>query len=72
MMRRLALLDQGITFLLPQVVEADVQQGLLVPVLPEWSGESLPVYALTATRLLPAKTRCFIDFLRAHIPTLNS
>ena len=72
MMRRLALLDQGITFLLPQVVEADVQQGLLVPVLPEWYGESLPVYALTATRLLPAKTRCFIDFLRAHIPTLNS
>ena len=71
MMRRLALLDQGIIFMLPQVVEADVQQGLLIPILPEWYGESLPVYALTATRLLPAKIRCFIDFLRAHMPTLN-
>jgi hypothetical protein len=30
-------------------------------------GEPIPVYAMTETRLLPAKTQHFIEFLRAHL-----
>ncbi len=33
-------------------------------VLPDWHGSSVSVYALTETRLLPAKTQRFIEFLR--------
>ena len=36
-------------------------------VLPEWQGNPTPVYALTETRLLPAKTQRFVEFLQAHL-----
>jgi len=39
-------------------------EGRLKRILPDWKGQSIPIYALTATRLLPAKTKCFIAFLR--------
>lgn len=46
------------------MVAADVAAGTLVPVLPEWRYEPLPVHLLTASRrLMPAKTRAFIDHL---------
>lgn len=46
------------------MVAADVEAGTLVPVLPEWSYEPMPVTLLTASRrLMPAKTRAFIDHL---------
>lgn len=46
------------------MVVADVEAGMLVPVLPDWSYEPLPVTLLTASRrLMPAKTRAFIDHL---------
>jgi DNA-binding transcriptional LysR family regulator len=46
---------------------ADVASGRLVRVLPSWSHVAPDVYALTTTRLLPAKTRVFIDFLTASL-----
>ncbi|TXH67689.1 MAG: LysR family transcriptional regulator [Thiothrix sp.] len=67
MIRRLALLDQGIVFLPAAVVVKDVAQGKLQPLLPDWQGSSVPVYALTETRLLPAKTQRFIEFLQARL-----
>jgi DNA-binding transcriptional LysR family regulator len=46
------------------MVVSDVEAGMLVPVLPDWSYEPLPVTLLTASRrLMPAKTRAFIDHL---------
>jgi DNA-binding transcriptional LysR family regulator len=46
------------------MVVSDVEAGMLVPVLPEWRYEPLPVTLLTASRrLMPAKTRAFIDHL---------
>lgn len=46
------------------MVALDVEAGTLVPVLPEWTYEPLPVQLLTASRrLMPAKTRAFIDHL---------
>lgn len=51
------------------MVAADVEAGTLLPVLPDWRYEPLPVYLLTASRrLMPAKTRAFIDHLFETAP----
>ena len=46
----------------------DVAAARLQRVLPDWQAAAVPVYALTASRLLPAKSRCFIAFLKANAP----
>ena len=54
--------------LLPkEIVKEDVAAGRLQTILPEWEGALIPVYALTETRLLPAKTQLFIEFLREQL-----
>jgi DNA-binding transcriptional LysR family regulator len=46
------------------MVRQDVASGALLPVLPGWNLEPLPVSVVTASRrLMPAKTRAFIDHL---------
>ena len=51
------------------VVAADIEAGTLVHVLPGWCYEPLPVTLLTAgRRLMPAKTRAFIDHLFETVP----
>lgn len=67
MIRRLATLDLGIAVLVEEIVKDDVASGRLQRVLPEWAVTPLPVYAMTETRLLPAKTQRFIEFLREHL-----
>lgn len=64
MMKRLAALDQGIIFIPESAIYEELANKLLVPILPEWVGKPLSVYALTETRLLPAKVRLFINFLQ--------
>jgi DNA-binding transcriptional LysR family regulator len=67
LLRRLATLDLGIA-LLPDIVAAeDLAAGRLQRVLPDWQGPPTPVYAMTETRLLPAKTQRFIEFLRERL-----
>ncbi|RXV68082.1 LysR family transcriptional regulator [Burkholderia stabilis] len=66
MIRQLAVLDAGIIQMPEAVVADDVAAGRLRRVLPGWEGAPVPVYAMTETRLLPAKTQIFIEFLRAH------
>lgn len=71
MYRSLAVLDQGIVLLAEGVVADDLANGRLRRILPGWHGRPIPVYALTETRLLPAKTLRFIEFLQerlAHPP----
>ncbi|MFI8735697.1 LysR family transcriptional regulator [Ectopseudomonas toyotomiensis] len=63
MLRRLALLGQGIAMLVDEMIGEDLAQGRLQHVLPGWRAEALPVYAITETRLVPAKVRVLIDFL---------
>ncbi|WP_236844499.1 LysR family transcriptional regulator [Bordetella sp. 15P40C-2] len=64
MVRSLASLGAGIAILGPaRSVLQDVAEQRLQRVLPEWSAGPFPVYAVTDTRLLPAKTRIFIEFL---------
>lgn len=67
MFRRLATLDLGVIMLPEEVVAEDLATGRLQLVLPEWHGHSTPVYAITETRLLPAKTQRFIEFLQEHL-----
>lgn len=51
------------------MVASDIESGTLVPVLPDWRYETMPVYLLTASRrLMPAKTRAFIDHLFETVP----
>ncbi len=51
------------------MVASDVAAGTLVPVLPDWRYEPLPVHLLTASRrLMPAKTRALIDHLFETVP----
>lgn len=67
LIRRLATLDQGIAVLPSEIVAEDVVQGRLRQILLEWEGPATPVYAMTETRLLPAKTQRFIEFLRERL-----
>ncbi|MNR93357.1 HTH-type transcriptional regulator DmlR [compost metagenome] len=67
MLRRLATLDLGIALLPEGIAADDLRTGLLQPVLPQWQASPIPVYALTETRLLPAKTQRFIEFLREQL-----
>ena len=63
MLRQFALNDMGIMLTAESWGLADVAEHRLVRVLPEWSSAKVPVYALTTTRLLPAKVRVFVDYL---------
>ncbi|OHC30127.1 MAG: LysR family transcriptional regulator [Pseudomonadales bacterium RIFCSPHIGHO2_02_FULL_60_43] len=63
MLRRLTLLGQGIAMLVDEMIDEDLTHGRLQRVLPNWKAETLPVYAITETRLVPAKVRVLIDFL---------
>ena len=67
LMRELAVLGKGIILIPEKLVENEVNNGKLRRILTDWSGAAVPVYAITETRLLPAKVRCFIDFLREHM-----
>ncbi|MDR3095723.1 MAG: LysR family transcriptional regulator [Paraburkholderia sp.] len=69
MIRRLASLDMGIALLPREVVADELASGALRPIMPEWHGTPTPVYAITETRLLPAKTQRFIEFLRERLTT---
>nr|WP_283093929.1 LysR family transcriptional regulator [Pseudomonas sp. MWU12-2345] len=67
MLRRLATLDQGIVLMNEEIIADELRNGQLRRVMPEWQGKPVTVYAVTETRLLPAKTQRFIEFLRARL-----
>lgn len=71
MIRRLATLDQGLILMPPEIVADELSSGKLRRIMPQWHGTPMPVYALTETRLLPAKTQRFIEFLRNRLGTLD-
>ena len=65
MLARMAANGLGVAFIPAIMAEQYETSGRLKRILPDWKGQSVPIYALTATRLLPAKTKCFIAFLRS-------
>ncbi len=67
MIAGLATLGMGIALVPDEIVADELANGQLRPILPEWRGAPTTVYAITETRLLPAKTQRFIEFLRDHL-----
>ncbi len=67
LLQRLALEGVGIAPLPIAFVADDVASGRLLRVLPDWQLPKVEVYALTETRLIPAKVRVFIDFLATRL-----
>lgn len=67
LIRGLATLGLGIAMVPGQIAADQLKSGQLVRILPEWQGVPISVYALTETRLLPAKTQRFIEFLRTRL-----
>ena len=63
LLRKMALQGTGIVLLAQEFVSEDLDAGRLVRLLPDWAPPDFSAYALTETRLLPAKVRVFIDFL---------
>jgi DNA-binding transcriptional LysR family regulator len=50
-----------------------IDQGALIELLPDWFGESYPLYALHSSRHLPpAKVRAFIDFVQSRLVRADS
>jgi DNA-binding transcriptional LysR family regulator len=67
LMRQLAVLGLGITMLHEPMVGPDIRAGRLKRILPDWILQEAPVYALMPSRLVPAKTRLFLDMLTARV-----
>jgi len=59
----------GIGVFSPRMAHAEISQGLLVPLLPQWHFETSVVTVVTASRrYMPAKTRALIDHLFETVP----
>lgn len=59
----LALAGLGIALVPDIMSHTHTHTGALQNILPDWHTTITPIYVVTTTRLLPAKTQCFIDFL---------
>jgi DNA-binding transcriptional LysR family regulator len=70
LVRRFAILGAGVAPLDQLLGGEDVKAGRLIPVLPEWKFHRIPVFALLPAKLLPAKTRIFVEFLVARMRKL--
>jgi len=67
MLRRMTLLGMGVSALDEVLVVDDLEAGRLKSVLAEWTPPPLPVWAVTQSKMLPAKTRLLLECLRDHI-----
>ena len=68
MVRNLATLGAGIAILAPMGQCArGYRIGPSKRILPDWLAGPFPVYAVTDTRMLPAKTRIFVEFLMERL-----
>jgi DNA-binding transcriptional LysR family regulator len=66
-LRELAVGGLGITPIDPTVAAPLVAEGALVPVLPGWAPPPAAVQALLPSRLVPARTRVFLDEFHEHL-----
>ncbi|RMH86978.1 LysR family transcriptional regulator [Pseudomonas sp. AOB-7] len=69
-LRHCALLGMGVALLTMADVAEHLERGTLLRLLPDWHVDAGPISLYFASqRLLPAKTRAFVDFLTAHFET---
>jgi DNA-binding transcriptional LysR family regulator len=65
---RLARLGAGIAAVSDHFADAYVREGELVPVLLDWSLPAVPLWAVfPGRRLMPARTRVFLDAIQAEL-----
>ncbi len=64
---QLAASGLGIIVISEFMVKKEIETGKLVRILPAWNVAPVSVSALTTTRLLPAKTRVFLEFIAEKI-----
>lgn len=62
--QRLAVAGAGIALLPEDLCRDHVASRQLVHLLEGWRAPPVPIHALTASRLHPARTRAFLDYLR--------
>ena len=67
MLRSLMRMDMGIGMMDQLMANEDVRAGLIKRVLPKWSLPSVPISIVTPSRLVPARTRVFIDLVTAEL-----
>lgn len=67
LIRRLVIGSAGIALLPESLCRQELEAGQLIQVLAGWTAAPVPIYALTATRMMPARMRAFIEFLKAQL-----
>ena len=67
LLRQLALQGMGIINLPERAVTLELETGSLRRILTAWQGAPLPIHAVTETKLIPAKTQRFIEFLQDQL-----
>jgi DNA-binding transcriptional LysR family regulator len=67
LMRLMAERGMGITPLAMSLAAEAMAQGRLIQILPDWRMPSMPIHALTTSRLQSASTRALVDFLSARL-----
>ena len=70
LVRRFATLGFGIAPLDNLLAREDLKAGRLQRVCEGWSFRPVPILALTSSKMLPAKTRLFVDFLADRLSRL--
>jgi DNA-binding transcriptional LysR family regulator len=72
MLQRMCQQGLGIVPLSCRMSRGQEGEEPLVRVLPEWEFRPMPLLALFPSRLMPAKTRVFIEFLQARLLELQA
>lgn len=65
-----AQLRVRIAVLSPPIARPSLDAGAIRQVLNEWSFPPMPVHAVMTSRLAPARTRAFVDFLASRLIVL--
>lgn len=65
--QQLILLNAGIGILDCALSKPMVESGTLVRVLPDWCMPAVPLHLITPSRMMPAKTRVFVEFLKTRL-----
>lgn len=71
MILRLAASGLGIAAADEVMSALHLAQGNLVAVLPDWSIRPVSIYAVTAAKVHPVKTRLFLDFVQAALKDIG-
>jgi DNA-binding transcriptional LysR family regulator len=67
--RNTALTGLGVALVSSWTVKEDIQEGRLIPLLPEWQPTALPVHLVYPwSRYYPARLRRFLEMMKQVMP----